>query len=119
MPRVEYKELASREKAEPSAAIRARVEAARAIQHERLKAYGIFSNAQMNHAMIQQLCPLEPAAQALLQAAFEKMHLSARSYDRIIKVARTIADLAGGGAIGPREVAEAIKLRNDVGLSLE
>ena len=119
VPRVEYKELASREKAEPSASIRARVEAARDIQHERLKAYGIFSNAQMNHAMIQELCPLEPPAQALLAAAFEKMHLSARSYDRIIKVARTIADLAGGSAIGPREIAEAIKLRNDVGVSLE
>ena len=119
VPRVEYKELASREQAEPSSAIRARVEAAREIQHERLKPYGIYSNAQMNHAMIQRLCPLEDTAQQLLQAAFEKMHLSARSYDRIIKVARTIADLAGGGAIGPREIAEAIKLRNDVGLSLE
>ena len=119
VPRVEYKELSSREKAEPSAAIRARVEAARKIQHERLKAYGIFSNAQMNHAMIQELCPLEASAQALLKMAFEKMNLSARSYDRIIKVARTIADLAGGAAIGPKEVAEAIKLRNNVGLSLE
>ena len=119
VPRVEYKELASREQAEPSSAIRARVEAAREIQHERLKTYGIYSNAQMNHAMIQRLCPLEDAAQQLLQAAFEKMHLSARSYDRIIKVARTIADLAGGGLIGPREIGEAIKLRNDVGLSLE
>ena len=119
VPRVEYKELASREQAEPSSAIRARVEAAREIQHERLKTYGIYSNAQMNHAMIQRLCPLEDAAQQLLQAAFEKMHLSARSYDRIIKVARTIADLAGGGPIGPREIGEAIKLRNDVGLSLE
>ena len=119
VPRVEYKELASREKAEPSSAIRARVEAAREIQHERLKDFGIFSNAQMNHAMIQELCPLEPQAQALLKMAFEKMNLSARSYDRIVKVSRTIADLAGGGAIGPKEVAEAIKLRNDVGLSLE
>lgn len=119
VPRVAYKDLASRQKAEPSSAIRARVEAAREIQHERLKKYGIFSNAQMNHAMIQQLCPVEESAQLLLKTAFEKMHLSARSYDRIIKVARTIADLAGGTPIGPREIAEAIKLRNDVGLSLE
>lgn len=119
VPRVEYKELSSREKAEPSSAIRARVEAARAIQHERLKPFGIYSNAQMNHALIQRLCPLDDAAQQLLQAAFEKMHLSARSYDRIIKVARTIADLGGGDSIGARDIGEAIKLRNDVGLSLE
>lgn len=119
VPRVAYKELSSHKKAEPSAAIRARVEAARRIQGERLKEYGLFCNAQMNHALLQRLCPLEPQAQQLLAAAFEKMHLSARSYDRIIKVARTVADLTGHERIGPAEIGEAIQLRNDVGLQLE
>ena len=119
VPRVAYQELAATKKAESSAAIRARVEAAREVQRARLKEYGLFANAQMNHALIKRLCPLAEEAQSLLKMAFERMNLSARSYDRIIKVARTVADLAGRERIGAQEIGEAIQLRNDVGLNLE
>ena len=113
VPRVKYDELSSKKRAESSACIRQRVVAAREIQHKRLKKYGLFCNAQMNHALLQKLCVLEPQAQALLEQAFKKMNLSARAYDRIVKVARTIADLAGAKEIEAAHVAEAIQLRND------
>jgi magnesium chelatase family protein len=67
----------------------------------------------MNHALLQKLCVLEPAAQELLKQAFQQMGLSARAYDRIVKVARTIADLAGEKNIQAAHIAEAIQLRND------
>ena len=113
VPRVKYDELAARKRAESSAEIRKRVVAARKIQLSRLKKYHLFCNAQMNHALLQKLCVLEPAAQQLLKQAFQQMGLSARAYDRIVKVARTIADLAGEKNIQAAHVAEAIQLRND------
>ena len=114
VPRVKYDELSSKRKNESSAAIRERVSAARAIQIERLKRYRLFCNAQMTHALIQKLCTLEPEAVDLLKDVFETKKLSARSYDRIIKVGRTIADLDGGSdLISARNIAEAIKLRSD------
>ena len=114
VPRVKYDELSSRRKNESSSSIRERVSAARKIQVERLKKYGLYCNAQMPHALIQELCTPEQAAQDLLKEVFETRKLSARSYDRIIKVGRTIADLAGGGEmIEARHIAEAIKLRCD------
>lgn len=119
VPRVKYEELSSSKRAESSAKIRQRVTAARKIQLQRLKDYHIFCNAQMNHAMLQKLCPLEPQARALLEHAFRQMNLSARSYDRIIKVARTIADLAGAENIEAPHIAEAIQLRNDKGLGAD
>lgn len=119
VPRVKYEELSSSKRAESSAKIRQRVTAARKIQLQRLKGYHIFCNAQMNHAMLQKLCPLEPQARALLEHAFRQMNLSARSYDRIIKVARTIADLAGAENIEAPHIAEAIQLRNDKGLGAD
>lgn len=119
VPHVKYQELSSRQKAEPSAAIRARVEKARAMESERLAGAGIFCNAQMNHAMLMELCPVEGEAKTMLEMAFQRLHLSARSYDRILKVARTIADLAGEAQIGAPHIAEAIQLRGDVGLNVE
>ncbi len=116
MPRVEYKELSSEKKGERSAVIRERVTAARERQTARLKAYPIYCNAQMSHAMLETMCPLSQGAKTLLEAVFRKMDLSARSYDRIIKVARTIADLDGSEGLQERHVAEAIQLRNDIGL---
>ena len=114
VPRVKYDELASKRKNESSAAIRERVAAARQIQTQRLEKYNLFCNAQMTHALIQKLCVLEPEAEALLKEVFETKKLSARSYDRIIKVGRTIADLAGGDEIiSARHIGEAIKLRSD------
>ena len=111
--RVKYDELASKKRAESSAQIRQRVVAAREIQLQRFRKYGIFCNAQMNHALLQKLCVLDEQAQAMLALAFKQKNLSARAYDRIVKVARTIADLAGAKNIEAAHVAEAIQLRND------
>ncbi len=116
MPRVEYQDLASEKKGERSAVIRDRVTAARERQLARLKDFPIFCNAQMGHSMLESMCPMTQGAKNLLEHVFTKMDLSARSYDRIIKVARTIADLDGAETLGDRHVAEAIQLRNDLGL---
>ena len=69
--------------------------------------------------MLKKTCPLTPAAQNILAGFFAAKNLSARSYDRIIKVGRTIADLAGAECIGERHIAEAIQLRNDIGLDTD
>ena len=115
VPRVKYEDLSSKRKAEPSSEVRKRVEAARKIQTKRLEKYHMFCNAQMNHAMLQEICTMSPEAEKLLKDVFETKKLSARSYDRIIKVGRTIADLDGGAeAISSKHIAEAIKLRNDL-----
>lgn len=119
VPRVKYDELTSVKKAESSASIRERVVKARKKQQQRLQKYGIYCNAQMNHAILKQECQLTKAAQTLLEQAFKKLKLSARSYDRIIKVAQTIADLKGLDQIDSQELAEAVQLRNDLGLNLE
>ncbi len=114
VPRVKYDDLSSKRKAETSAKIRERVSAAREIQLKRLEKYHLFCNAQMNHAMLQEYCTMTPEAEKLLKDVFETKKLSARSYDRIIKVSRTVADLDGGAAeISAKHIAEAIKLRND------
>ncbi len=119
VPRVKYDELTSKRKAESSAKVRERVSAARKIQLERLKKYNLFCNAQMNHAILNELCILTQDAEKLLKDVFEVKKLSARSYDRIIKVGRTIADLDGGAAqIDAKHIAEAIKLRNDLDLEV-
>lgn len=114
VPRVKYDDLSSKRRNEASSVIRERVSAARKIQTERLNKYHLFCNAQMTHALIQNLCILDPSAESLLKEVFETKKLSARSYDRIIKVSRTIADLDGGAEIIlPKHIAEAIKLRSD------
>lgn len=118
VPRVDYKDLSSKRKAESSAVIRERVEAARRIQLERLKPYNIFCNAQMNHALIEKFCQITDRADDLLRMFYEKKHASARSYDRIKKVARTIADLEGMEKIDQMHIGEAIKLRNDFELDM-
>ena len=117
--RVTYSDLHATRKAEPSAAIRQRVVRARNIQRERLQRHGLFCNAQMNHGMIKKYCRLEKEAEGLLEAAFHRINLSARSHDRIIKVARTIADLGQSPMITAAHIAEAIQLRSDVGLNIE
>ena len=112
---VKYQELTAKKRGEPSAVIRQRVVQARQRQRQRLAPYGLFCNAQMNHALLQKLCPLTDSAQQLLAHAFTKLQLSARSYDRIIKVARTIADLGEQEKIDETQIAEALQLRNDMG----
>jgi magnesium chelatase family protein len=114
VPRLEYKEIAGDAAAEPSAAIRARVTAARAVQQNRLARYGLGANAQMGHRHVKVTCGLTDEAAGLMQQVFRRLNLSARGYDRVLKVARTIADLAGEETIGAGAVAEAIHLRNNV-----
>ena len=119
VPRVKYDELSSKRKSEPSAKIRERVAKAREIQTQRLQPYQMFCNAQMPHSLIQKLCVLEPAAEEFLKNVFETKKLSGRSYDRIIKVSRTIADLDGvDDVIKVKQIAEAVKLRSDLDLDL-
>ncbi len=112
-PAVEFRDLSSRERAEPSEAIRARVVKAREHQSSRFAGARkkTACNARMTHAQIKKFCELDPASTELLRRAIEDLHLSARAYDRILKVSRTIADLADSAAILPAHVMEAIQYR--------
>lgn len=110
---VSLEELSSDCAEESSATIRERVIRARAIQTARFEGIeGVHTNAMMNSRMLREYCPLGPAARTLLERAMERLNLSARAYDRIIKVARTIADLAGEEQIAPAHIAEAITYRS-------
>ena len=109
---VSQEELASEQVAESSAQVRARVVKAREIQTERFQGLGIHTNTMMSSAMLRKFCPLSAASRKLLDAAMERLQLSARAYDRIIKVARTIADLAGAQDIEPQHISEAIGYRS-------
>ena len=111
VPSVEFDELRSREPAESSAEIRKRVNAAREIQQKRFSESQTTANANMTPAELQKLCPLSDDCAELMREAFDALHLTARSYDRILKVARTIADLDGAEEIGPQHIAEAIQYR--------
>lgn len=108
---VPVSEIQSDAPAESSAQVRGRVQAAREKQQRRLQGTGLFCNAQMDGAALKELCPLSDQAQAILTRAVEKMGVSMRGYTRIIKVARTIADLAGEEAISPSHIAEAVQYR--------
>jgi magnesium chelatase family protein len=113
VPAVKYQELTRGEPGEPSASVRERVVAARQRQLERFKGrHGLYANAQMNHKDLQNHCRLDDATLALLERAMGQMGLSARAYDRILKVSRTIADLAGRDAIDAEAVSEAIHYRS-------
>ena len=110
---VAFNELSSLEKSENSNAMRDRVIKARNIQTKRFEENNtIHANAQMSAKMVRDLCVINTAGQALLKAAMEKLGLSARAYDRILKVSRTIADLAGSDEIKIEHLAEAIHFRS-------
>ena len=109
---VEREEMASTTLAESSAAIRQRVIAARKVQSERFAGTGIHTNTMMTSAMLREFCPLTAESRMLLDRAMERLQLSARAYDRIIKVARTIADLESAADIAPTHISEAITYRS-------
>ncbi len=112
VPAVEYKSLESNEKPESSESIRKRVNKARKIQLERYKGYNIYSNSQMESSHINEFCRLGNSEKNLLEEAFIKLGLSARAYGRILKVARTIADLDESTDIKSHHLAEAIQYRS-------
>lgn len=112
VPSVEYESLRRREIPESSADIKRRVDAAREVQKRRFAGTGVSCNAYMTPAQLPVFCPLDETCDRLLRAAFERMGLTARSHDRILRVARTIADLAGAEQIEPPHLAEAIQYRN-------
>ena len=109
---VEREEMASTTLAESSTTIRQRVMAARKVQSERFAGTGIHTNTMMTSAMLRKFCPLTAESRMLLDRAMERLQLSARAYDRIIKVARTIADLEGAADIAPTHISEAITYRS-------
>lgn len=109
---VSFDEMTQNRKAESSNEIRARVIQAREIQQERLKELGIHSNAMMGSQMVKEVCKINDAGRILLKTAMERLGLSARAYDRILKVSRTIADLAGKEDIQIEHLAEAIQYRS-------
>jgi magnesium chelatase family protein len=113
VPAVRYRELAAERGGEPSAAIRERCARARAVQRDRFAARtGIFANAHMAPRDIRAHCALTSAADGLLRTAIARLSLSARAYHRVLKLARTIADLAGAARIEPAHVSEAIQYRS-------
>ena len=109
---VEYEDLASKSHEEPSEAIRQRVVAARKIQEERFRGTGITCNALITPDKLQESCPMDDPASQLMKNVFDKLGLSARAYDRILKVARTIADLNGDEVIKKQHIAAAAQYRS-------
>ncbi len=111
VPPVKYDALRTREPAESSAVIKQRVEAARAIQRKRFEGTGVTSNAYIPASMLRESCRLENDAQRFMETSFSRMGLTARSHDRILRVARTIADLAGCDTISVEHLAESFQYR--------
>ncbi|MBI2073633.1 MAG: YifB family Mg chelatase-like AAA ATPase [Gemmatimonadetes bacterium] len=113
VPAVPYQELSVERSGEPSAAIRERVNRARQVQLERFaKRRGVFANAHMTPKDLRTHCKVSDSADALLKTAIGRLKLSARAYHRVLKIARTIADLAGSAAIEPAHVSEAVQYRS-------
>lgn len=112
VPAVAYRDLSDSRETEPSSAIAARVLKARAVQQQRFTAGRVYCNAQMNARLIKKHCELDQAGHRMLELAGDKLGFSARSYSRILKVARTIADLDGSASIREQHLAESIQYRN-------
>ena len=121
VPRVDFEKLSDNRFGEPSAQVQARVESAREIQRKRFRGNGnpkksskllqLASNSDMHPADIRRHCELDVTSQSLMRSAMSQMHLSARAYHRVLKLARTIADLAGEAMINPQHLAEALQYR--------
>jgi magnesium chelatase family protein len=108
VPALEFEELRRKAPAESSAELKKRVNAARDVQRRRFSEKGSMCNARMGTKELRTFCALSTDSEELMKAAFEAMGLSARSYDRILRVARTIADMEGAESIEPEHIAEAI-----------
>lgn len=111
VPRLPFEKIETSDQAERSATIRERVERARDTQKKRFEGMGIFANAEMNSALLRETCPLDNVGKDLLKKAVSTLHLSVRAYYRIIKLARTIADLEDTDHILPKHLAEAVQYR--------
>ncbi len=109
---VDYDEITDRNKGEATAVIAKRVLAAREIQKQRYSETNVHCNARLTPALLREHCPMTPAAEKIFKAAFERMGLSARAYDRVLKVARTIADLESTQVIDAHHISEAVQYRN-------
>jgi len=112
VPAIKLDRLLQEENGEPSAVIRNRVENARAIQRDRFKKIRVTANAQLQSRHFEKYCPLNTEARKLLNQSFQNLKLSMRAHDRIIKVARTIADLANAEQIETIHIAEAVQYRS-------
>ncbi len=112
VPSVSYTDLSADTAEESSSEIKKRVEKARKIQHDRYVGDGIYTNSQLSSSMIRKYCRISPEIKEVLRSAFDNLGLSARAHDRILKVARTIADLEGSNDITVNHIAEAIQYRS-------
>jgi len=112
VPAVKYRDLADRSESESSAAIAGRVARSREVQKERFAGTKVRCNAQMSARMIRKFCETDQAGNRMLEVVTDRLGLSARSYTRILKVARTIADLAGSAQIRDQHISEAIQYRS-------
>jgi magnesium chelatase family protein len=116
VPRVDYAKLAGKRQVETSAAIRSRVQAARDRQLQRFTGTNLTCNAEMGPSEVHDFCKVEPAAESLLKAAIQQLHLSVHALHQALRVARTIADLNGSELIAANHVAEAIQYRSRMGM---
>ncbi|MGB3903607.1 MAG: ATP-binding protein, partial [Anaerolineae bacterium] len=111
VPRVEYEKLTDDRLGEPSEAIRTRVEKARRVQRKRFADTALTCNADMGPAEVREYCQVDDAGRSLLRAAMQQLQMSARAFHRVLKLGRTIADLAGSESIQTAHLAEAIQYR--------
>ena len=112
VPSVDFDAMRRKDTPESSTVVKARVDSARALQSKRFEGTEVSCNANMTPAMVGKYCVLDEKGEKILRAAFERMGLTARSHDRILRVARTIADLDGAEQISASHLAEAVQYRN-------